>query len=177
MNMYAYVANDPINAKDPSGEFALIGAVIGAAADLAVQAISGDISKNGVDWGSVAQSAAIGAVTGGIGNLAALATAGKVLTISKTGIQSVGTVGKAERVIAGTHAAGLGAGLGVATRDEGDSVIEGAAEGAVDAFVPSELNDASEILTGASVGENLTELITEGEMHSRDDVSKEDDGI
>jgi uncharacterized protein RhaS with RHS repeats len=33
MNLYAYVGNDPINAADSTGEFGIIGAAVGIAAE------------------------------------------------------------------------------------------------------------------------------------------------
>jgi hypothetical protein len=55
MNLYAYVANDPGNATDPSGEFLLqaaIGFATGAVVDVAVQAVE-HVAKNGGDIGSL----------------------------------------------------------------------------------------------------------------------------
>jgi RHS repeat-associated protein len=64
-NLYAYVWNRPTTSIDPSGEFAIIGALIGVASDLAIQlAINGGKLER-VDWVQVGISGALGAVGGG----------------------------------------------------------------------------------------------------------------
>ena len=72
MNLYAYVANDPINVTDPTGKcpWCIVGAVVGAISEGV--AIANDV-RNGRDVSlaegalRVAGSAAIGAVGGGAG--------------------------------------------------------------------------------------------------------------
>ncbi len=91
MNMYTYVANDPLNYTDPSGKCLTppwtgmcIGAVTGSGIQLAKQVLNGQIQrpKQGwfsihgaraiyqqADWRSVAGSAIEGAMWGAIGNV------------------------------------------------------------------------------------------------------------
>ena len=65
VNLYAYVANDPMNNTDPDGKFAqaVVGAVLGAGADIAMQMV-----VDGKEFDEVnLSSAAVGAVTGATG--------------------------------------------------------------------------------------------------------------
>lgn len=72
---YAFVDGDPINNRDPSGQFAilsiLVGAVVGAIVGAAVSAISEGIkvaNKGGsFDWKQVVIGASVGALSGGLG--------------------------------------------------------------------------------------------------------------
>ena len=91
MNLYTYVANDPMNYIDPTGEFGLLGALIGAGVEAGLQLASdGKIS----DWKAVGVAGAVGAVTGGVGGrLAAQALKGSI-TASKA-IKTTAAVGGA----------------------------------------------------------------------------------
>ena len=73
MNLYAYVGNDPLTNNDPSGEFAnfLIGAVVGIAAEIAVQVVFEGKSIGSLDGGAIIQSGLTGALSGGVGGAAA----------------------------------------------------------------------------------------------------------
>jgi len=82
MNMYAYVGNDPVNGKDPTGNFVnfIIGAAIGGGIEAAMQiAMHGEI----VDGKAIAIAAAVGSVTGGIGGRLASSAARGAITSSQ----------------------------------------------------------------------------------------------
>lgn len=83
LNRFAYVNGNPVSLVDPKGKFAfIVGAILGAGAELTTQLISngGDFSK--VDYYSVGKWAAIGAVTGGFSRIARIIP-GRVGKIAK----------------------------------------------------------------------------------------------
>ena len=98
LHTYAYVANDPMNYTDPSGECALLGAAGGGLLEGGMQAfnrkdraaygrawerlknwdIRGAWSEAGSQVGEVFESAAVGGATCGLGKFSALGKGGKV---------------------------------------------------------------------------------------------------
>ena len=62
-NMFAYCENDPVNRSDPSGEWFLQAAAIGAATDVALYLVGCVISGEEVTWRGVGEHALTGAIT------------------------------------------------------------------------------------------------------------------
>jgi len=82
MNWYAYVGHDPINATDPSGNFAnfILGAIAGAIAETAVQAVEG----KGFNLTKIGASATIGGITSGLSSMKLIADVGKITKAAVT---------------------------------------------------------------------------------------------
>ncbi len=76
---YTYVGNDPANMTDPTGEFGILGALIGLAIEATVVAIEGgnplDLKANA---GRYAGAAALGFVSGGVGGVVSKGAASAV---------------------------------------------------------------------------------------------------
>ena len=84
LNLYNYVDGDPFNQIDPTGEFGLVGAGIGAGLDLALQLIENGGNLGCVNWNSVLVSGLMGAFTGGFASAARSGIKG-VTTVSRWG--------------------------------------------------------------------------------------------
>ena len=87
-NLYAYVGNNPLNATDPTGEFGivggLIGVAIGAAVETGVQLYQNGGDLSAVDGGAVLRSAAVGGAIGATGGLAGAAIRGGTIAARGT---------------------------------------------------------------------------------------------
>jgi len=64
-NLYGYVFADPVNLIDPTGEFGIVGALIGAGLELGIQLALNGGRIECVDWADVVVSGAVGAVAPG----------------------------------------------------------------------------------------------------------------
>jgi RHS repeat-associated protein len=64
-NLYTYVEGDPLNDQDPTGEFGLAGALIGAGLDLGLQLATNGGKIECVNWMQVGISGAVGAILPG----------------------------------------------------------------------------------------------------------------
>ncbi len=137
INGYAYCSGDPLNRRDPSGHFALmslligaaVGAVVGAGISAAAEGIKTAINPDHkFDWKQVGIGAALGAISGGFGAAAVGAkTSAQVgLAIADTAVSTAADFGL--NVATGTPVgeaainAGVGAVIGLATLGVGNGV-------------------------------------------------------
>lgn len=80
-NTYLYVHANPLNEVDPTGEFGIVGGLIGGGIDLGLQLLQNGGNLKCVNWWSVGASTALGAVGAGVGlKLAGKAGKGKVFS-------------------------------------------------------------------------------------------------
>ncbi len=135
-NRYSYGNNNPHKYVDPDGEFGIIGFVIGAAIEAAVQyVITGEI-----DYKEVLIAGAVGAVTGGVG--------GSLAKSALTGTISAG------RAVATTAVVG-----GVA--NAAGTVVEGALDGER-ATMTEVATSAALGAVGAGVGARIGNSVASG---------------
>ncbi|WP_396594830.1 RHS repeat-associated core domain-containing protein [Brevundimonas sp. R86498] len=126
LNLYAYVANDPVNQTDPTGECppivcgAVIGGGAGAIIEVGLQVFVENRSLDNLDLGRVGTQAAIGAVAGGIG-----AGAGQLIARGVQLTRAAQAAGVIEAVAGGAVGGATGAQL------NGQNPVSGAAAGAL----------------------------------------------
>ncbi|GLQ50672.1 type IV secretion protein Rhs [Dyella flava] len=114
-SLYGYVGADPLSATDPTGEFGLVGAAIGAAVELGLQAAGNYMAGNDAfdvnnyNWTDVGIAAAASAIAPGWGAVAKTAkTSGqalKTLTAQLEGARAAARVAKLESRIANHQSA------------------------------------------------------------------------
>ena len=143
MNMYAYVGNDPLNKNDPTGKFMnfLIGGVVGAVAEIAVQVAFEGKSLSSIDGGAVMQSAMIGALSGGVGG-ATGKLAGKVISAATKPANAFAN--GASKVATGAASGMVGGATGGAVNNAANQLVN---TGTIDA---GQVGDAA--LVGAVTG-------------------------
>ncbi|MGV2974288.1 RHS repeat domain-containing protein [Roseibium alexandrii] len=123
-NRYAYGLNNPVVNKDPSGNFALLGAAIGAvvgiAAQAAIDAYNGEMSSVSA-YGAAAVGGAVTGATAGLGagvvgvtgaSIGAGALGGASATVAEAGFN--GEMPDAKDVALGAGAGALGGAAGAA---------------------------------------------------------------
>jgi RHS repeat-associated protein len=89
-NTYTYVYNNPLIYTDPTGEFGLVGAGIGAVIEVGIQLATNGGNVNCINWKHVAISAAVGFVAPG-----ALASAGTAFKSAKAANKVQGQLNRA----------------------------------------------------------------------------------
>jgi RHS repeat-associated protein len=130
-NRYDYTNNNPINHTDPDGRCPMcIGALIGAGIEIGMQlATDGRVSS----WKSVAVSAGVGAVTGGLGGIIGKAAVSGAITTSRA-VVAAGAVGSAARA-RGKVVVGGWTGNGPRTMEVGGAAATGGVGGATGAKI------------------------------------------
>ena len=109
-NLYEYANNNPYRYTDPDGRIAnfVFGAIIGGGIEVGFQLANGGVVK---DWTAVGVAAGVGAVTGGLGGIAAnLATKGAI------------TAGEAVAATAAAGGLAAGAGKNIEAGLKGESI-------------------------------------------------------
>ncbi|ENC6722715.1 RHS repeat-associated core domain-containing protein [Vibrio harveyi] len=123
VNGYTFVELDPVNLRDPSGQFAIlsfvIGAIFGAIAGASISAISegvrSAVAGDSFDWKRVVSGAVIGGISGGLGAASVGATKSVKAGLSIADIVISGSVEFGIDMGSGASAgqAGVSAGMGM----------------------------------------------------------------
>ena len=160
-NLYAYVANDPVNRNDPTGEIGaqIGGFIIGAGIDVAFQVFGEGKELEDVDVGDVLIAGAAGATGTGIGNIL---DKGAKLTLNSTRAVNAGkkALRNAERATGARRSARAGQQFRRASREfdrvtrSGRAEVAGAAAAATAVEIGSSIaQDASPDVTASDVNE------------------------
>ena len=125
-NRYDYTNNNPINHTDPDGRCPMcIGALIGAGIEIGMQlATDGKVTS----WESVAVSAGVGAVTGGLGGIIGKAAVSGAITTGRA-VAAASAVGSAASAT-GKVVEGAWTGKGVSTTEVAVAAATGGLGGA-----------------------------------------------
>ena len=104
-NLYGYVSGDSVNVIDPTGEFGVVGFVIGAAFEIGMQAYRNYrngcdvLSVGNYDWWDVGVSAAVGAFSPGFINVGKTAwRSGRAIKTLSTQLGRARTVGRSAKI-------------------------------------------------------------------------------
>jgi len=120
---YAYANNNPYVYVDPDGNFAILGAVVAAVADIATQGLLISAGAQAeFSLGSVAVAAGLGAATGGLANLKKAYDATKTLNNARRGSKATKGAGKEIGMLRDAAKGKGNFGLGSGSRAEADKL-------------------------------------------------------
>ena len=154
LNLYAYVANDPVNATDPTVEFAhiLAAAAAGFVVDVAIQAATKKPGEK-IDFGRAGRSAAISGATAALGPAGAALVSGGGAAL-QAGLEASAAGESGARVAAKAAIAGaIGATVGRVTGGAGTRVTSGVAVREMLGEVPSGTANTAQKGIAAATGQ------------------------
>ncbi|MCL1137738.1 RHS repeat-associated core domain-containing protein [Shewanella pneumatophori] len=168
---YTYANNNPYKYVDPDGEFGIVGAFIGAAIDAGTQIATGVASgqslseaAGNLDYGSIAVSAALGAVGGHATQLLKGATTGTM----KVGKTTVDLTTKTERAVAGADGALKAGAVGaIQSGRKGEDPVKGAGLKVVDSVT-------SPVPVGTIVDKGLDYVNSSAQDNQQQETQRED---
>ncbi len=161
VNLYAYVANDPVNHTDPTGEWLNLvgGALTGAALEVGIQVFIEGKDLKDVDLGDVAIAAVVGATGQGL-----LKNAGRLLNAELKAVRAESaaarTAARAERMAA----AGTRRQAREAAFHAGRRAAAAKAAGVESAKTAAK---AAAVVGGVAIGKKLSPPVTEDEVKKK----------